>query len=139
VINERHRGKKRQKSSNCVRRGQPQLHVLLAVVYLYMCHVAFAPSPLLIHPHPRPKLQVPPNRLPALYLAARLRLRLPGTVHVRDLGDELGGEDVDLLVGAVQQAQCPDLVCGGRVVSGGFGFLAAVGGLESCDFGGLRV
>lgn len=71
------------------------------------------------------------------YLAALLGL--PGTVHVRDLGDELGGEDVDLLVGAVQQAKCPDLVCGGRVVSGGFGFLAAVGGLESCDFGGLRV
>ena len=55
-----------------------------------------------------------------------------------DFGDELGGEDVDLLVGAVQQAQCPDLVGGGRVVSGGFGFLAAVSGLEGCDFGGLR-
>jgi hypothetical protein len=126
-----------KKVQNCVRRGQPQLHVLLAVVYLYMCHVAFAPYPLLIRPHPRPKLQVPPNRLPALYLAALLGL--PGTVHVRDLGDELGGEDVDLLVGAVQQAQCPDLVGGGRIVSGGFGFLAAVSGLESCDFGGLRV
>jgi hypothetical protein len=110
-----------------------------------MCHIAFAPSLSLLHPplpytlihnHPRPKIQGPPNRLPT-YLAALLGL--PGTVHVRNLGDELGGEDVDLLVGAVQQAQCPDLVCGRRVVSGGFGFLAAVSGLESCDFGGLRV
>lgn len=64
-------------------------------------------------------------------------LLLPGTVHVLDFRDELGGENVDLLVGAVQQAQCPDLVGGGRVVSGGFGFLAAVGGLQGCDFGGL--
>jgi len=58
---------------------------------------------------------------------------------VLDFGDELGGENVDFLVSAVQQAQSPDLVCGGRVVSGGFGFLATVGGLECCDFGGLRV
>jgi hypothetical protein len=92
-----------------------------------MCHglLCFPPS----HPsiHLRQKTQAP--------LAALLRL--PRTVHVRDLGNELGGEDVDLLVGAVQQAQCPDLVGRGRVVSGGFGFLAAVGGLEGCDFGGL--
>ena len=51
--------------------------------------------------------------------------------------EELGGTDVDFLVGAVQQAQCSDLVGGGHVVSGCFGFLAAVCGLESCDFGGL--
>jgi len=58
---------------------------------------------------------------------------------VLNFGNELGGENVDLLVGTVQQAQCPDLVCGGRVVSGSFGFLAAVSGLKCCDFGGLRV
>ena len=51
--------------------------------------------------------------------------------------EELGGTDVDFLVGAVQQAQCSDLVGGGHVVSGCFGFLAAERGLEGCDFGGL--
>jgi hypothetical protein len=64
-------------------------------------------------------------------------LGLPGTVHVLNFGEELGGEDVDFLVGAVQQAQCSDLVGGGRVVSGCLGFLAAISGLEGCDFGGL--
>lgn len=54
-----------------------------------------------------------------------------------NFGEELGGADVDFLVGAVQQAQCSDLVGGGDVVSGCFGFLAAVCGLEGCDFGGL--
>lgn len=54
-----------------------------------------------------------------------------------NFGEELGGKDVDFLVGAVQQAECSDLVGGGRVVSGCLGFLAAVCGLESCDFGSL--
>lgn len=54
-----------------------------------------------------------------------------------NFGEELGRADVDLLVGAVQQAQCSDLVGRGHVVSGCFGFLAAVCGLEGCDFGGL--
>jgi hypothetical protein len=56
---------------------------------------------------------------------------------VLNFGEELGGADVDFLVGAVQQAQCSDLVGGGHVVSGCFGFLAAERGLEGCDFGGL--
>ena len=64
-------------------------------------------------------------------------LWLPGTVHVLNFREELGGTDVDFLVGAVQQAQCSDLVGGGHVVSGCFGFLAAERGLEGCDFGGL--
>jgi len=94
------------------------------------------PSHPSFHPHPRIKKNPGPLRINASHLAALLRL--PRTVHVRDLGNELGREDVDLLVGAVQQAQCPDLIGRGRVVSRGFGFLAAVSGLESCDFGGLR-
>jgi hypothetical protein len=56
---------------------------------------------------------------------------------VLDFRKELGREDVDFLVGAVQQAQCPNLIGGGRVVSGCFGILAAVSGLEGCDFGSL--
>jgi hypothetical protein len=70
--------------------------------------------------------------------ASLAALRLPGTVHVLNFRKELGGEDVDFLIGAVQQAQCSDLVGGGRVVSGCFGFFAAVSGLEGCDFGGLE-
>lgn len=54
-----------------------------------------------------------------------------------NFGEELGRADVDFFVGAVQQAQCSDLVGGGHVVSGCFGFLAAVCGLEGCDLGGL--
>lgn len=54
-----------------------------------------------------------------------------------DLGEELGGEDVDFLVGAVQQAECSDLVGGGRVVFGCLEFLAAVCGLESGNLGCL--
>jgi hypothetical protein len=119
-------------------------------IYLYMCHGCFAslspslsqlslpPSHPSFHPHPRIKKNPGPLRTNASHLAA-LPLRLPRTVHVRDLGNELGREDVDLLVGAVQQAQSPDLIGRGRVVSRGLGFLAAVSGLESCDFGGLRV
>jgi hypothetical protein len=125
--------------------GPQQLHVLLAVVYICTCAmVCFALLPSLstsLSPfHPSIVLiLVSKNQVPQKvhHLAARLRLRLPRTIHVRDLGNELGREYVDLLVGAVQQAQCSDLVGRGRVVSGGFGFLAAVGGLESCDFGGL--
>lgn len=64
-------------------------------------------------------------------------LWLPGTVHVLNFGEELGGTDVDFLVGAVQQAQCSDLVGGGHVISGCFGFFAAECGLKGCDFGGL--
>jgi len=74
-------------------------------------------------------------RFGAAALAAALRL--PRPVHVLDLRKEPGSTNVDLLVGAIQQAQCPDLVGGGHVVSGCFGFLAAVSGLESCDFGSL--
>jgi hypothetical protein len=123
-------GTKTKKVQNCVRRGPQQLHVLLAVVYICTCAmVCFASLPPI-----RQFIFVKINQAPLAAL-----LRLPRTVHVRDLGNELGGEDVDLLVGAVQQAQCPDLVGRGRVVSGGFGFLAAVGGLEGCDFGGLDI
>lgn len=67
-------------------------------------------------------------------------LVLPRSVVVLDFGNELGGVDVDLLVGAVEQTQRPELACSRRVlVSGQLGFLAAVCGLQSCDFGGLRV
>jgi hypothetical protein len=135
----------------CVRRGPAAAAPCSSSrgIYLYMCHgllctplplpltalLSSRPSIRSLHSHPRQKHQVLPKNH---HLAARLRLQLPRTIHVRDLGNELGREDVDLLVGAVQQAQCSDLVGRGRVVSGGFGFLAAVGGLESCDFGGLR-
>lgn len=62
---------------------------------------------------------------------AALRLGLLGAVHVFDFGQELGGEDVDFLVGAVQQAECSDLVGGGRVVVGCLEFLTTVCGLKS--------
>lgn len=76
---------------------------------------------------------------PFLLLSILSPLVLPRRVVVLDFGDELGGEDVDLLVGAVEQAQRPELACRRRVlVSGRFGFLAAVCGLEGCDLGGLR-
>lgn len=89
--------------------------------------------------HPCWKLFVSPPILPDLKIPLRLApLILPRSVVVLDFGDELGGEDVDLLVGAVQQAQRADLAGGRRVVvSGRLGFLAAVCGLQSCDFGGL--
>jgi hypothetical protein len=74
----------------------------------------------------------------ASILSSLAALRLPRPVHVLKFRKELGGEDVDFLVGAVQQAKCPNLVGGGRVVSGCFGFFAAVSGLEGCDFGGLE-
>lgn len=75
---------------------------------------------------------------PFLLLSILSPLVLPRRVVVLDFGDELGGEDVDLLVGAVEQAQRPELACRRRVVvSGRFGFLAAVCGLQGCDFGGL--
>jgi hypothetical protein len=126
----------KKKSKLCTQRAAAAPCSSSRGIYLYMCHglLCFPPSHsslLPSHPsiHLRQKTQAP--------LAALLRL--PRTVHVRDLGNELGGEDVDLLVGAVQQAQCPNLVGRGRVVSGGFGFLAAVGGLEGCDFGGLHM
>jgi hypothetical protein len=131
---------------NCVRRGAAAAPCSSSRgIYLYIVPW-FALLPLSHHrslPFIRPssssssKTHKSPQK--TTHLAARLRLRLPRTIHVRDLGNELGREDVDLLVGAVQQAQRSDLVGRGRVVSGGFGFLAAVGGLESCDFGGLSV
>ena len=130
------RMKTKGKSSNCCtqRAAAPCSSSRGISVHVPCCFAPSPPTSRLSHPHTRQKSRSP-QIMPAFPLAALLGL--PGTVHVRDLGDELGGEDVDLLVGAVQQAQCPDLVCGGRIVSGGFSFLAAVGGLESCDFGGL--
>lgn len=80
-------------------------------------------------------MMIPPFSL----LSILSPLVLPRRVVVLDFGDELGREDVDLLVGAVEQAQRPELACRRRVVvSGRFGFLAAVCGLQSCDLGGLR-
>lgn len=99
---------------------------LLAVVYLYMLHVA---PPVILAPgtlHVICSL----NLSVASSLAA-LRLGLLGAVHVFNFRQEFGGEDVDLLVGAVQQAECSDLVGGGRVVFGCLEFLTAVCGLKS--------
>lgn len=100
---------------------------LLAVVYLYMLHVA---PPVILAPRTSSHCHLSAHPIHTGSLAA-LRLGLLGAVHVFNFGQELGGEDVDFLVGAVQQAECSDLVGGGRVVFGCLEFLTAVCGLQS--------
>ena len=64
----------------------------------------------------------------------------PRRIIMRNLRQHCRSLNLHLLILPVQQSQTPDLPRRARRrVAGRFGFFAAVGGLEGCDFGCLGI